>query len=114
MLYIKENHRLHCLLQVVEDADGSVMDSFTLHKPVGWRSRSTDRLERWEKSMLGLAGTSGHNHNFTSDAALPSEPDRADSMHNGNLYTWVHGILKFIRKHRSNMLHQFLSSQRPG
>lgn len=109
----KKNYRLHCLLQVIEDADGSVMDSFTLHKPVGWRSRSIDRLERWEKSMLGLAGTSGHNINFTSDAALQRELDGGSSMPTGNLYTWVHGVLRFIRKHRSNMLQQFLNPERP-
>ena len=63
--------------------------------------------------MLGLAGTSGHNRNFSRNAVLHSQPDGANGMHSGNLYTWVHGILRFIRKHRSSMLQQFLNPERP-
>lgn len=83
------------------------MDAFTLHKPVGWRTRNVDRLEHWEKSVLGLAGTSGHNGSHSRDAALHSQSKAV--MHSGTHHGWVHGMLHFIRRHRSNLLQQFLN-----
>ncbi len=95
-----------CLLQVVTDVDGSIMDSFTLHKPSGWRPKDAHTFESWEKSVLGMAGMSGQA-NISAQAGLHGMQDaiRDDVLCHG----WIQGIVHYIRRHRSNMLHQFLS-----
>ena len=71
-----------------------------------------DRFEHWEKFMLGLAGTSGHNGSHSRNDALYSQSEAG--KHSGPDHGWVHGFLHYIRRHRSNMLQQFLNPDPPS
>lgn len=93
-------------MQVVTDVDGSVMDSFTLHKPPGWQSKDAHRVESWDKSVLGIAGMSGQT-NFSAQAALQGLQNAVTENVFGQ--GWIQRIVDYIRRHRSNMLHQILN-----
>ena len=94
------------MLQVVTDVDGSVMDSFTLHKPPGWQPKDAHRFESWEKSVLGMAGMSRRTNN-SAQAGLQAMQDAVGENVLG--HGWIQRIVHYIRRHRSNMLHHFLS-----
>ena len=101
------------LLQVVTDVDGSVMDSFTLHKPMGWRPKDTDSLVLWEKSVLGVAGRSGHAVHDAAKTAVHRL--KTTTSHVGSHCDWVAGIVQYVRWHQSHMLsrlHRFLKPER--
>ena len=100
-------------MQVITDVDGSVMDSFTLHKPPNWQPRDSDRLEHWEKSVLSMAGTSGHAANASIQAQHRQKQEKIDEPHQhvGPHHSWVQGIIRYIRRHRSHMLQEFLNPE---
>ena len=112
-------HKQTCpvFMQVMTDVDGSVMESFTLHKPINWRPRDTDRLEHWEKSVLSMAGTSGHAANATIQAKLMLQHKQVQEdfdephQHVGPHHSWVQGIIRYIKRHRSHMLQEFLTPE---
>jgi len=90
----------------VTDVDGSVMDSFTLHKPPGWQPKDAHRVESWEKSVLGMAGMSGQT-NISAGLQRMQNAVTENVLAHG----WLQGIVHYIRRHRSNMLHKFLNSK---
>jgi len=90
----------------VTDIDGSVMDSFTLHKPPGWRPKDAHIVESWETSVLGMAGMSGQMNNPAKAGLQGMQVAVRDNV---LAHGWLQGIVHYIRRHRSNVLHQFLS-----
>lgn len=98
---------MHC--EVVTDVDGSVMDSFTLHKPPGWQTKDAHSVEHWEQSVVRMAGMSGPADN-PAQAGLQGMQDAVRD--NGFLgHGWIQCVVHYIRRHGSNMLHQFLSAR---
>ena len=94
------------------DVDGSVMDSFTLHKPVGWKpsidGSSIDKPAHWEHSSSGLAGPSGHASKFAQgglQANVMQDAFRADVLHCG----WVQDVIWYIVHLRHKVLQQIFS-----
>lgn len=93
------------LLQVVTDADGSVMDSFTLHKPVGWKPNIIDKPAHWEHSTFGLAGPSGHANDFAqgeTQESVMQDAVRADVLHRSR----VQDVIRYIMRLRHKILQQ--------
>lgn len=91
------------------DVDGSVMDSFTLHKPPGWQTKDAHSVEHWEQSVVRMAGMSGPADN-PAQAGLQGMQDAVRD--NGFLgHGWIQCVVHYIRRHGSNMLHQFLSAR---
>lgn len=93
------------LLQVVTDADGSVMDSFTLHKPVGWKPNLTDKPAHWEHSIYGLTGPSGHASKAAQGGMqenVMQDVFRADVLH----CSWVQDVIQYMMRLRHKILQQ--------